>query len=175
MPTLQRSLDTATKKWWLYLLLLLLFFIPAYASKGYDPRHSVDLIGQVLSGPMIYAFPVLMPVAKIVPLALIGGVLVYGNRMRRAFNVYVAALYLALAFLQTVAVTDTYGLVVISGNLALVLIVALLWVWEVVADRNDFQAGKHPLWRWWVAPWRLSRFWPRWTQVRCHLISLRYT
>lgn len=149
---IQGKLDTVTKKWWLYLLLLLLFFIPTYASKSYDPRQSVDLIGQVLSAPLIYVFPALMPIAKIVPVALIVGVLAYGNKMRRAFNVYVAVLYLALAFLQTAAVTNTYGLVVISGNLALVLIVALVWVWEIVVERNDFGTRKHPLWRWWVAP-----------------------
>jgi hypothetical protein len=149
---IQGKLDTVTKKWWLYLLLLLLFFIPTYASKSYDPRQSVDLIGQVLSAPLIYAFPILMPIAKIVTVILIVGVFVYGNKMRRAFNVYVGVLYLALAFLQTAAVTDTYGLVVISGNLALVLIVALMWVWEVIVERNDFEKRKHPLWRWWVAP-----------------------
>ena len=149
---IQEKLDTLTKKWWLYLLLLLLFFIPTYASKSYDPRQSIDLIGQVLSAPLIFAFPILMPIAKVVPLALIVGVFVYGNRMRRPFNVYVAVLYLALAFLQTSAVTDMYGLVVLSGNLALVLIVALLWVWEVVAEKNDFEARKRPMWRWWVAP-----------------------
>lgn len=154
-PTVQRiqgALDAVTKKWWLYLLLLLLFFIRAYASKGYDPRDSMDVIGQALSDPLIYAFPVLMPLAKLIPAALIAGVLVYGNRMRRVFNAYVALLYLALAFLQTAAVTETYGFVVISGNLALVLIVALVWMWEVVVERNDFAPRKRPLWKWWVAP-----------------------
>jgi len=150
--SIQASLDTVTKKWWLYLLLLLLFFVPTYASKSYDPEKSIDLIGQVLSAPLIYGLPILMPVAKLVPLALAVGVLLYGNRMRRPFNVYVAVLYLALAFLQTSAVTDTYGLVVISGNLALVLIVAVLWVWEVVAEKNDFKSVRRPKWRWWVAP-----------------------
>lgn len=145
-------MDRVTKKWWLYLLLLLLFFVPTYASKSYDPRQSVDLIGQVLSDPLIYAFPVLMPVAKIGTVLLITGVFVYGNKMRRVFNVYVAVLYLALALFQTVAITETYGLVVISGNMALVLVVALAWVWEVVAEKNDFGARKRPLWRWWVAP-----------------------
>lgn len=149
---IQDKLDSVTKKWWLYLLLLLLFFIPTYASKSYDPRQSVELIGQVLSAPFIYAFPVLMPIAKMVPVALTVGVLACGNRMRRAFNVYVAVLYLALAFFQTAAVTETHGLVVISGNLALVLIVALVWVWEAIAQRNDFGTRKPPVWRWWVVP-----------------------
>jgi hypothetical protein len=149
---MQARLDRLTRKWWLYPLLLLLFFIPTYASQGYDPRDSMDLIGEVLADPLIYAFPVLMPVAKIVSVILIAGVLAYGNRMRRVFNVYVAALYLALAFLQTAGVTDAYGFVVLSGNLALVLIVALVWVWEVVAERNNFAPRRHRLWKWWVAP-----------------------
>jgi hypothetical protein len=148
----QGKIDTATKKWWLYLLLLLSFFIPTYASRNYDPRQSVDLIGQVLSAPLINAFPLLMPIAKIVPMALIVGIFIYGNRIRRAFNFYVAVLYLALAFLQTASITDAYGLVVISGTLAIVLVVALFWVWEVVAERNDFGTRKLPLWRWWVVP-----------------------
>ena len=148
---IQGKLDAATRKWWLYLLLLLLFFIPAYVSKGYDPRQSIDLTGQVLSDPLLYAFPVLMPIAKAIPVILIAGVMMLGNRMRGAFNVYVALLYLALAFLQTTAVPDMYGLVILSGNLAVVLIVGLVWVWEVVAQCNDFTPPQRPLWRWWVA------------------------
>ncbi|MBN1922130.1 MAG: hypothetical protein JW892_12850 [Anaerolineae bacterium] len=149
---IQRRLEALTRKWWLYLLLLLLFFIPTYAARSYDPRQSMGLIGEVLSAPLIYAFPVLMPVAKIATAGLIVGVLVYGNGVRRAFNVYVAVLYGALALFQTTAMTETYGLVVISGNLVLILVVALVSVWEVVAERNDFGARDRPLWRWWVAP-----------------------
>jgi hypothetical protein len=37
----------------------------------------------------------------------------------------------------------TDGLVVMTGNLALVQIEALLWVWEAVVERNDFDTGKH--------------------------------
>ena len=148
----QLRLDAVTKKWWLYPLLLLLFFIPTVAARNYDPRQAVDLIGQVLSAPLIYAFPILMPIAKIATVVVIIGVWIYGNTMRRVFNLYVAVLYLAIALFQTTAITDTYGLVVLSGNMALVLVVALVWVWEVVAERNDFGARKRPLWRWWVAP-----------------------
>lgn len=154
----QGWLEGVTKKWWLYPLLLLLFFIPSYASRSYDPRQSVALIGQVLSAPLIYTFPVLMPIAKVIILVLSVGVLMYGNRMRRVFNFYVAVLYLAIALFQTTALTDTYGLVVISGNMALVLIVSLTWVWEVVAERNDFEPRKRPLWKWWVAPLALVSF-----------------
>ena len=148
----QAILDILTRKWWLYPLLLLLLFIPPYTSQGYDPRRTIDLVGEVLSGPLSNALPPLMPVAKILPLALVAGVFLYGNRMRRPFNVYMATLYMALALFQTTAVTPTFGLVVISGNLALVLVVALSWIWEVAAESNDFGPAEHQLWRWWVAP-----------------------
>ena len=152
LQRIQGKLDALTKKWWLYLILLLLFFIPSQASRDFDPRESMDLIGQVLSNPLIYAFPLLMPIAKLIPAMLIGGVMIFGNRMRRAFNVYVALLYIALAIFQTTAVTDRYGLVVITGNLALVLVVGLLWVWEVIVERHNFAPRRRRLWKWWVAP-----------------------
>ena len=154
----QEKLDAVTRKWWLYLLLLLLLFIRQYASKGYDPRESADLTLQVLSKPLIYTFPALMPIAKAVPAVLIAGVMVLGNRMRRAFNGYVALLYVTLACFQNTALTDTYGLVVISGNLGLFLVVGLLWMWEVVAARNDFAPRKQPLWKWWVVPLAVLAF-----------------
>ena len=148
----QGKLDALTKRWWLYLVLLLLFFLPTQAARDFDPRESIDLIGQVLSNPLIYAFPVLMPLAKAIPVVLIAGLLIFGNRVRRAFNGYVALLFLALAILQTTAVTDGYGLVVITGNLALVLVVGLVWAWEVLVERNDFTPRRHRWWQWWVVP-----------------------
>ena len=155
---IQVKLDAVTRKWWLYVLLLLLFFVPTYAARGYDPRRSVDLIGQVLADPLINAFPVLMPIAKMIPVVLVVGLFAYGNRARRAFNVYVTVLFLALALLQSTAVTTEYGLVVLSGNMALVLVVALVWAWEVVAEENDFANRQRPLWRWWVAPAAIVAF-----------------
>jgi hypothetical protein len=155
---IQEKLDAITRKWWLYPCLLLLFFIRSYASKGYDYAESLDLIGQALSNPLIFTFPALRPVAKVVPVALIAGVMLLGNGMGRVFDAYAALLYLALALFQCTAVTDTYGLIVVSGNLALVLVVAMMWIWEVVVGRNDFAPRKTVLWRWWVAPLALVAF-----------------
>lgn len=148
----QRDLDAVTKKWWLYPLLLLLFFIRPYTSQGYDPAESMDVILQALSNPLIYGFPVLMPIAKAMPAILIAGVMVLGNRIRRAFNAYVALLYVALACFQHTSLTSQYGLVIVGGNLVLILIVGLLWIWEVFAERNDFEPRRRPFWKWWVAP-----------------------
>jgi hypothetical protein len=149
---IQAKLDAISKRWWLYPILLLLFFIPTYASRNYDPRQSLDLISQVLSYPLIFTFPVLMPITKIATVVVIIGVMVYGSKMSQVFNLYVAVMYLVIALFQTTAITETYGLVVISGNMTLVFLVALVWGWELVAKKNDFETQKRPLWRWWVAP-----------------------
>ena len=149
---IQRKLDAVTRRWWVYPLLLAPFFIPSYASEGYDPRETTDLMMDALSNSLIYSFSILMPVAKAIPVVLVVGVMVFGNRMRRAFNGYAALLHLALAFLQATALTDRYGLVVLFGNLALILVVALFWTWEFIAGRNDFEPRKRPPWKWWVVP-----------------------
>jgi hypothetical protein len=149
---IQTKLDAVTRRWWFYLLLLLLFLIRQYASKGYDPQEWMDLMLEALSHPLIYSFPALMPIAKAIPVVLIVGLMVLGNRTRRVFNGYVALLYVALACFQHTALTDTYGLVIISGNLALILVVSLFWIWEIFAERNDFTPRRRLLWKWWVAP-----------------------
>ncbi|MEJ2600409.1 MAG: hypothetical protein P8Z00_18890 [Anaerolineales bacterium] len=152
IQTDQGKLEALTRKWWFYLLLLLLFFLPSQTSREFDPRQSMDLVGQVLANPLIYAIPALMPVAKLIMAGLIAGILLFGNRLRRAFDVYLAILYIAMAFFQTMAITETYGLAVITGNLALVLVVGLFWIWEAMVKRNDFAHRKRPWWAWWVAP-----------------------
>ena len=154
----QEKLDAVTGKWWLYPLLLLPFFVPPYASRSYDSRETMGLMQQALSHPLIHTFPALMPMAKVIPVALIVGVMAFGNRMRRIFNAYVALLYIALACFQNTALTDAYGLVIIPSNLALFLIVALLWMWEVIVEKNDFESRQQPLWKWWVAPLALLAF-----------------
>jgi hypothetical protein len=34
----------------------------------------------------------------------------------------------------------------------MVLMVALVWIWEVFAEQNDFTSPKQLLWKWWVIP-----------------------
>lgn len=149
---IQGVLDRLTRKWWLYILFLLLFFLPSYAERSYDPRQSSDLVREVLSNPIINTYPILNPIAKIIPVIIIAAVFMSGNKARRLFNIYVAVLYLIIAFFQNSAITASHGLVILTGNLILILVVSLAWMWEVAAERNDFSPRKLPLWKWWVAP-----------------------
>jgi hypothetical protein len=112
----------------------------------------MELTEEVLLDPLIYTFPTLMSMAKAIPVILILATVILGNRVRRLFNGYVAVLYVALACFQTTAFTDEYGFVLLSDDFAMVLAVALMWVWEVLAEKNDFEPHKWPRWKWWVAP-----------------------
>jgi hypothetical protein len=149
---LAEKLNAITRKWWFYLLLLLPMFARTCASKGYDARQSIEVIMEALANPLIYNFPVLFPIAKAIPVILIVGVILLGNKMRRAFNVYVAFLFLAIAIFQNSAQTAKFGFVVSTGNLIMVLLIALIWIWEVFTEQNDFTPRKRSLWRWWVIP-----------------------
>jgi hypothetical protein len=42
--------------------------------------------------------------------------------------------------------------VLITGNMAAVLVVAFAWLWEFIAEENDFTPRERPLWGWWIAP-----------------------
>jgi hypothetical protein len=155
---IQRSLETITRKWWLYLLLLLTFFLRPIASRPYDPRESLDVIMQALMDPLIFGIPLFKPLAKAVAAVVVLAVLAWGNATRRAFTAYVALFYAAVATFQHIAQTEAYGLVVVTSNLALIWIVALLWGWELLAGVNDFERREIPGWKWWVAPLALVAF-----------------
>lgn len=149
---IQKKLDVLTKAWWFYLLLLLPIFIRPYTTRGYAANQTTDVIMQALSNPLIYSIPILFPIAKAIPVLLIVGLIILGNRMRRAFNIYTALLFLAVAISQNSGQTETYGLVITFGNLIMVLFIALVWILEIFAERNDFEPRRIPLWRWWVVP-----------------------
>lgn len=154
----QRSLDAITRKWWLYLLLLPLFFLQPYASHNYSPGDTLNVIAAALMEPLIFRMPILMPIAKVMTALLVLGLFVLGNQVKRLINIFVALLYVALAIFQQAARTDAYGLVVVTGNLALISIVALLWAWEAFSGRNDFRPRKIPILKWWCAPLALFAF-----------------
>jgi len=152
-------LEKITRKWWFFLLLLIIFFIPAYTSKGSGAGESQNIIKEVLSNPLIFTFPVLKPVAKIILILFGIAIIIFKARITRLFNIYVAILSVAIALFQTTANTDSYGFTILSGNMAVTLIVALFWIWEAIANKNDFTPLKQKWWKWWVVPVAFFAFW----------------
>jgi hypothetical protein len=149
---IRESLTTITRKWWFYILISLPIYTPIYTAKGYEVQQSIDVVMNALTDPIIYGIPILFPITKVIIVIFIASIIIAGNKVRRVFNIYIALLFLTIAVLQNASQTEKYGLVVITGNLIMVMWVALAWIWEVFTEQNDYTPHKKPFWKWWVMP-----------------------
>lgn len=157
----QNKLEQITRKRWFYLFFtLLVFVVPPYASKGYKfPEEWSDVIFKALGRAVIYSYPEIFPIFKIIPIVLIIGIIVFRNRVTRLFSIYVSFSYVLFAFGQSIAVTRKYGMAICTANVIMFLAVATFWAWEAIVLQNDFRLTKMPIWRYWVVPLLLVAFW----------------
>jgi len=79
--------------------------------------------------------------------------------MTRIFSAYVSANFFFIAFAQSIAVTEKYGLGILVGGVACFSTVGIFWVWETIAKKNNFTVQRIPLWKYWVVPLALLAFW----------------
>ena len=157
---IQRRIESSTRSSWFLLLFILIGTLtPPFVERGFDPSKSGGIILYILRHALIKNLSPLYPVFKAIPIALLLALAALGNRVGRLFSAYAGVNYLLLAVLQGVAVTDEYGLAILTGNLVLMVFVATLWFWEAVAHRNDFTPRKLPLSRYWVIPLAFLAFW----------------
>jgi len=156
----QDKLELITGKWWFLLLFVLMqFFVPPYASRGFDWSEVGWITGEVLSNALVYNYPTVYPIFKIAPIVLVLSIVWVGSRASRVFSIYVGINYVLFAFLQSIAVTGKYGLGIITLNLAMFTIVASFWFWEASIQKNDFTPQKQPSWKYWVMPAAFLAFW----------------
>lgn len=159
IDSIQARLEAITRKWWFFLLLLVLFFIPSYSSVPVNHSEVPRLVVAVVSNPLIYSYPALMPVFKILPILLVAGIAFAGDKVTRLFNLYAAVTILVFAVFQSMAFTEEFGFAVLLGNLVVYSAVGLLWAWETMVKRNDFSPQRRPAWRYWVVPLAFLAFW----------------
>jgi hypothetical protein len=159
-PSMTNLLEKAVKKWWFYLIILFLFFIiPSYTQKEAGYQESQNVIKEVLTNPLIYAFTPLFWISKAVFVLLVLLLIFHGKRMPRAFASIIAIFYVGIAIFQNTAQTSTYGLAIIGGNVLLMLVVAVSWIVEAINPKSDFAPVRVPLWKWWVLPLAALAFW----------------
>ncbi|MEJ2647015.1 MAG: hypothetical protein P8016_01245 [Sedimentisphaerales bacterium] len=154
------KLEKITRKWWFFLLFILLqFLVPPYASKGYEWNQWGDVISFSLRNAYVNSHSQLYPFFKIVPVVLILLIIIFRNRFRRVFSIYVAFSYVVFALGQNIAITEKYGLSICTVNVLMFLAVASFWIWEAIVLKNDFRFLRIPMWRYWVIPPALLAFW----------------
>uniref|UniRef100_A0A7V0Z808 Uncharacterized protein n=1 Tax=candidate division WOR-3 bacterium TaxID=2052148 RepID=A0A7V0Z808_UNCW3 len=159
LKKIQAKLELVTQKWWFFLFFILLQFIPSYTSKGHEWAEEGMVIREIFSNGIVFNCTALYPIFKIAPIILVIFILFLRNKVAPLFSVYVAITYVLFAFLQNIAVTEKYGLGIVTRNLVMFLIVATFWFWEALAKKNDFIPQKQPLWKYWVVPLAFLAFW----------------
>ncbi|MCX7976675.1 MAG: hypothetical protein N2646_06345 [Bellilinea sp.] len=154
-----RRLESLTSRWWFFLIIILLSFMPLYSQRPYDPRNTSLVINAVLSQPLIYSLPAVFPLFKLLALGLTIWLLVQPQKAQRWFSLYAGLNLLGIAVFQNSAVTGSYGLVIITGNVILFGVIGIVWLVETIKPRSNFSARPLPLRAWFILPLMLFAFW----------------
>jgi hypothetical protein len=153
-------MNKTVTKWWFYLIIVLLFFmIPSYTQKGASYQESQNIIKEVLTNPLIYSFTPLFWISKAAFVLLVLLLIFQGEKMPRILASIIAVFYFGIAVFQNTAQTNSFGFAMLSGNVVLMLVVAISWIVEAINPKSDFSSVRVPLWKWWVLPLAVLAFW----------------
>lgn len=153
------KLKFLTSKWWLYLILGFLFFLPSYSAIKYPTTEIPKVIVEVLKNPIIYSYPIIFPVLKIVMLIMVLGIFLSNIRINRIFAFFISVLLLAVSLFQNSAFTNDYGFVLLTGSCILQLVVVISWLWEVLSPENVYPKPKDFQWKWILVPLVFLSYW----------------
>jgi hypothetical protein len=140
------------------LILLICTFLPTLAAVPFAQEESTLVIRDVFMRTSV-AYLWLSPAIHVITILLIVALYRYGTRVGRVTDAFFGILFLFFAFSNHIAITENYGLVVLTGNLVPILIVGLFWMWEVYKPLNAYVFPRLPAWRYWVLPFVFLAFW----------------
>jgi hypothetical protein len=140
----------------LFVILLACVFLPTIASKPF-PQEDTPLVIRDVITQTTYLW--LSPAVHIAWIMLLVALYLFGKRIGRIADGFFTILFLFFAVGQNIAVTENYGLAVVTGNLVIILVVALFWIWELFKPRNEYVFERISLWRYWVVPFAILAFW----------------
>jgi len=121
----------------IFIVLFLCTFLPPITSKPFTAQETPLVIRDVVVQTSV-AYLWLSPMVHVYTIVLLVVLYRYGKRWGRVADAYFGILFLFFAFGQHIAVTESYGLAVITGNLVMILIVGLFWMWEVFKPLNEY-------------------------------------
>jgi len=142
----------------IFIALFLCVFLPTYASVPFEQQETMLVIRDVFLQTSV-AFLWLSPLIHVATIMLIVAIFRYGRRAGRIADAYFGNLFLFLAFSNHIAITENYGLVVITGNVVQIVFVGLFWLWDVSRQQNVFVFQSLPVWRYWVIIPAALAFW----------------
>lgn len=142
----------------IFIVLFLCIFLPPITSKPFPQQETMLVIRDVFVQTSV-GYLWLSPMIHVTIILLFIALYRYGKKVGRVADAYFGILFLFMAFGNHIAVTENYGLVVITGNLVPILIVGLFWMWEVFRPQNEYVFRRLSVWRYWVLPFAILAFW----------------
>jgi hypothetical protein len=156
-------LERLTRRWWFYLLLFLIpGLIPPVTSTGFGYlRDMGDFFYTVTEAEYMqrYIFEPFMPAAHLGVILFLGSLFFLGKSFGRYFSFLIGIHYLYISYIQAIAVTDEYGIVVVSELFVWGLVVVIAWFWEAIQDKTVYRLDGIPRDRLWMIPLMIFAFW----------------
>ena len=123
----------------LFLVLIVLqFVLMPVATKGFRFEEMGQIIFTTLGHALINRFYPYSFIFQWMALALIVALLFFRNRIGRFFSAYVGACYLLYAVIQSIAITNKYGVSVVTVNLVMMSFVAFVWFRDCWKGENEY-------------------------------------
>src|SRR3989337_358876 len=139
-------------------VLLVCTFLPTIATLPFAQQDNALVIREVFEQTSV-AYLWLSPIIHVIIVVLRVGLYRYCSSIGRVADALFGILFVFFAFGNHIAVTENYGLVLLTGNLVPIFIVGLFWMWEVYRPRNEYVFERLPTWRYWVLPFVILAFW----------------
>lgn len=163
---MQKKLEKITRKWWFFLIIFLIQFIPPITQKAYDLSKSIEVIYFILSNCFIFSLELysldliwFFLIIRIIPHIIFFSIIFFGDRANRLFTIYVSISYILISFAQLFAITEEYGISIITNLFIMFMLTSISWFWELIVRENDFTPQKRPIWRYWVVPLAFFAYW----------------
>jgi len=109
--------------------LLFITFLPTLSAIPFPPQDTPIVMKEVLTQTSI-SNPWLTSAIHVTIVALLTALYWYGSKVGRYASAFFGILFIFIAFSNHITVTQSYGLVVVTGNLVSILVVGLFWMWK---------------------------------------------
>jgi hypothetical protein len=129
-------------RWWPLAIVLVPQMLPPYTSTGYKITDWGMVNAYLLTHPIRNPFTNYQLFFQMVPLILLILVFLIGSRISRFFNVYIAICYFIISFVQSVSITELYGVSVCISNLISFSMLGVLWLGESIIVKNKLEIRK---------------------------------
>lgn len=155
-----KKLEALTKKWWFFVAILILQSVAMPVStQNFDQNKISDIIWTTLGNSIQVKMSDYFIYFQIISLAFIILLIAYKNKFAKAFNAYVFISYIVFAFIQNIAITEIYGVSVVTVNVIMFLFVAYVWFKEFLLQKNDYSFANLNLKNCWILILAIIAYW----------------